>query len=100
MFPNGFFPAGYFPPNYWPKAGAETRAGHALGGIRQQMALAALADAHHDHMARVARVRLAREAAARRSFNLVMVRLRELEEEARREIQVQRSAVAAVLAEV
>lgn len=46
------------------------------------------------------RMRAARDAAARLSFELAIVRLRNFEEEARRQMMLQRVVVATFLAEV
>lgn len=104
MFTGSYFPASYWPPNYFPKTGAEAPApvggGTWAAGLRLHlMEMAASEDARRQEQV-YHRYRAARDAAARLSFELAMVRLRNFEEEARRQMMLQRAMVATFLAEV
>lgn len=98
MFPSSFYPPGYWPPNYFPKTGAEVRGGSSVAAGR--MLQLVMGEEYRRQATRAVRMQAAREAAAQLSFELAMVRLRDLEDDLRRQFQLQFSVVATVLAEV
>lgn len=103
MFASNYFPINYFPPNYWSKFGGGASVGAGITPLllsQRAIALQAVADAEYEYNSRVARVRMAREAAAQLSFQMAMVQLRNLEADALRQLRIQRAVVTTVLAEV
>lgn len=104
MFSRSVFPASYFTPNYFPETGAElpviVGGGAVVAGLSRAQYFQQLSMAEYYRMeARAVQIRRMREAEAKLRFELAMVRLRELENEARQRMMLQRAVVATVLAE-